>query len=251
MDPVLLRLMGMRDLRENGLRPPVYTWGCHSIAITHTEAPMLRHSLQSPLPVGVVLALFAAGCGEAGPGEPPVRPELSGPLAAHAPAEGSLPAVLLSHPAYASLDGASKAGNAGSLSLGIDAGAAIPRFPDAFILSVAVFGYAWVDGATGRGMVAVVHPAIGRDSRQNPDGWHSHPVQLTGGTAISEFCVVEIGTSQGGIAIQEDELRLHLSTHWAGLSADALDVAAAFVVQPDVDCAATGLGVHVLDVKTL
>jgi hypothetical protein len=149
------------------------------------------------------------------------------------------------------LDGASTSGNPGALSLGVDAGAAIPRFPDSFILSVAVCGYAWVDGNTGQGIVAVIHPAIGRDSRQNPDGWHTHPVQLTGGTGISEFCIVSIGRSQGGIAIRGNELRLQMAVQWAGLSAGTLDVAAAFVVQPDEDCAATGLGVHVLDAEPL
>jgi hypothetical protein len=39
-----------------------------------------------------------------------------------------------------------------------------------FIHSVAVFGYAWADLDTGKGIVAVIHPTIGRDSRQNPDG---------------------------------------------------------------------------------
>lgn len=206
------------------------------------------------LSAGVGLACLVASCAEAGPGGAPDRSQLTGALAAHAPpsfGKGGPPVTLSSYPDYATLDGASATGNAGSLSLGINAGAPIPRFPDTFIVSVAVFGYAWVDAATGRGIVAVIHPVIGRDSRQNPDGWHNHPVQLTGGTGISEFCIVEIGRSQGGIVIRGDELRLNLAARWAGLSAEALDVAAAFVVQPDEECAATGLGVRVLDAETL
>jgi hypothetical protein len=154
-------------------------------------------------------------------------------------------------PAYTELDDASARGTRGSLHLAVDAGGEIPRHPDAFIRSVPVFGYAWVDVATGRGVVAVIHPAIGRDSRQNPDGWHTHPVQLGAGTASSTFCIVALGTAQGGIAIRHDQLRLNMALRQAGIPADALDAAAAFIVQPDAGCAATGLGVVVLDLEPL
>jgi hypothetical protein len=65
--------------------------------------------------------------------------------------------------------------------LTIDAGGGIPRHPDSFIHSVAVFGYAWADLDTGKGIVAVIHPTIGRDSKQNPDGWHTHASSSLGG----------------------------------------------------------------------
>jgi hypothetical protein len=174
-------------------------------------------------------------------------------LLAHTPSasrQGSLASVVLA-PGYAQLDDAAAQGTPGSLHLGINASDQIPRHPDAFIRSVAVFGYAWADLDTGEALVAVIHPAIGRDSRQNPDGWHTHPVQLTGGTAESGFCIVSIGRSQAGIAIQDDILRINVSQRWAGLDAGALDEAAAFIVQADPGCSATGLGVVVLETETL
>ena len=174
-------------------------------------------------------------------------------LLAHSPG-ASRPATsasLILAPGYAQLDDASVRGTPGSLHVAINAAGEIPRLPDTFIQSVAVFGYAWADLDTGKGVVAVIHPVIGRDSRQNPDGWHTHPVQLTAGTAASGFCIVSIGRSQAGIAIQGDILRTNLSLHWAGLDAGALDVAAAFIVQVDPGCTASGLGVVVLEAQAL
>ena len=172
-------------------------------------------------------------------------------LAAHTPGgarQASVTPLVVAE--YTTLDGASATGDGGSIKLSVNAGGEIPRHPDSFIESVAVFGFAWADLATGNGIVAVLHPAIGRDSRQNPDGWHTHTVLLAGGTTgtggTSDFCIAGLGRSQAGIAIHDDELVVSMSGHWAGLSTDELDVAAAFVVQPDTGCSATGLGVDVL-----
>jgi hypothetical protein len=175
-------------------------------------------------------------------------------LLAHTPPEAPT-AALLASPDYTQLDGAALRGSGGSIHLSVDAAGDIPRQPDAFIQSVAVFGYAWADLDTGKGIVAVIHPTIGRDSKQNPDGWHTHPVQLTGGTTAtggtSEFCIVSIGRSQAGIAIQGDLMRTNIALQWAGLDVNALDVAASFVVQADSDCDGSGLGVDVLDTENL
>lgn len=169
----------------------------------------------------------------------------------HSPASQGISSVVpASTPAYGALDGASASASGGSLRLSVNAGGSIPRFPDGYIESVAVFGYAWVDGDTGAGLVAVIHPMIGRDSHQNPDGWHTHPVQLTTGAAF-DFCIVSIGGSQGGLSLQGDELAVRIAERWAGVSAAALDVAAAFIVRQDAGCTATGLGVEVLDTATL
>ena len=197
-----------------------------------------------------VLALGAALLGAAcAPDQsvPTAASEESSVMLAHSPAQHGVsrpagPTTALSD--YAHLDAAAADGDQASLRLSIDAAGAIPRFPDEFIESVAVFGYAWVDGDTGAGVVAVIHPLIGRDSRQNPDAWHTHPVQLTAPGAFS-FCIVSIGTSQGGISIQEGRLRVSMARKQAEISATALDVAAAFVVRPDAACA-SGLGVEVL-----
>jgi hypothetical protein len=177
-------------------------------------------------------------------------------LLAHTPRSAVLGAALLAAlPDYTQLDGAVVRGSGGSMHLSVDAAGDIPRQPDAFIHSVAVFGYAWADLDTGKGIVAVIHPTIGRDSRQNPDGWHTHPVQLTGGTTTtggtSDFCIVSIGRSQAGIAMQGDLLRTNMALQWAGLDVNALDVAASFVVQGDAGCSGSGLGVALLDTETL
>jgi hypothetical protein len=202
----------------------------------------------------IFAAALAGACAEQ-PSDTQVE-DSDAELLAHTPRAGvpsaALPAAL---PDYTQLDGASVRGTGGSIQLTADAAGEIPRKPDAFIESVAVFGYAWADLDTGKGIVAVIHPTIGRDSRQNPDGWHTHPVQLTGGTTetggTSEFCIVSIGRSQAGIAIQGDLMRANMALQWAGLDDNTLDVAASFVVQADAGCSPSGLGVHVLDTENL
>ncbi len=200
-------------------------------------------------------ALFITACTEEAPPSL-LGPERSSELLAHSPVQHGVHAApsITSVPDYAGLEGATAQGRGKSLHLTVDAAGSIPRFPDSYITSVAVFGYAWADLDTGAGIVAVIHPVIGRDSRQNPDGWHTHPVQLSGGTkpsGTSDFCIESIGRSQGGIAILGDIMRVHMAERWAGISASALDVAASFVVQGDSGCAGSGLGVVVLDAEAL
>jgi len=178
-------------------------------------------------------------------------------IQAHSPAYHGVATTLdaASTPDYTNLHAASAADAGGSLHLSVVASGTIPRFPDGFVRSVAVFGYAWVDGETNRGIVAVIHPTIGRDSHQNPDGWHTHPVLLSAGTASSTFCLAGIGPSQGGLTLRDEVLALNIALSQAGVSATALDVAASFVVVGDAGCAelAPGvrLGVQVLDTQTL
>jgi hypothetical protein len=188
---------------------------------------------------------------------PRTAPEAGAILLSHSPAHhgaDASAAIVTATPDYTGLDGATAEARGGTLYLSTDASGALPRFPDDYLATVAVFGHAWVDLDTGRGIVAVIHPVIGRDSRQNPDGWHTHPVRLTSGTkpaGASDFCIVEIGASQGGISLQRDVLRVHMAGRWAGVPADQLDVAASFIVVADTGCAATGLGVSVLDTHAL
>ena len=232
-------------------------------AATRADCGMAKTEVRMKrLPLVVSLALIgglvAAACSErtVAPGDEIANPDPRAILLAHSPAHhgASRSVSIASTPSYAGLDDAAAEQRGGSVGLMVDASGSIPRFPDEFLSSVAVFGYAWADLGTGRGIVAVIHPVIGRDSHQNPEGWHTHPVQLAGGTkpaGTSDFCIVSIGTSQGGIAIQGDVLRVQMSEHWAGVAASALDVAAAFKVQGDTGCAATGLGVVVLDAESL
>jgi hypothetical protein len=197
----------------------------------------------------LAVAVTLAACADPGPAKQAANPA----LAAHDPSmlgRGSS-IVAAAAPDYTTVESAEAAASGGALKLASDVAGDIPRFADTFIGGVAVFGYAWADLGTGRGVVAVIHPAIGRDSNQNPDAWHTHPVQLAAGAGASNFCIVSIGTSQAGIAITGDRIRVNIAEHQAGLSAGDLDVAAAFIVQGEAGCSATGLGVKVLSAVNL
>ena len=158
-------------------------------------------------------------------------------------ASSALIIPVMAQPAYTQLVQASAARTQGSLFLSVTAASAIPRFPDNFIQSVLVFGYAWVDTTTGHGIVAAIHPSF-RDSNQNPAAWHTHTVILTSGTSSSNFCIQQLGTSQAGLSIINNKLSVNIATMQSGSISP--NVAASFVVQPDSGCAATGLGVKVL-----
>jgi len=128
---------------------------------------------------------------------------------------------------------------------------AIPRRADDFIAGNVIVGIAWADLGTGTAVVATIHPALGRDSKQLKDGWHLHTVQLAGGaTAPNDFCLVEVMTTPtGGIQIQGDTLRINLAASKLPLGGDVsigdLDAAVGFTVHPgDAGCG-TGLGVRV------
>lgn len=200
--------------------------------------------------IALAIAVSLTACDNVGPGRQPAG---SPTVAAHDPSVhgGVSRIVVAAVPSYATLEDAAAAGVGGALKLEADTDGEIPRHADTYIGSVAVFGYAWADLGTGRAVVAVIHPAIGRDSNQNPDAWHTHPVQLAAGAGASNFCIVSLGTSQAGIAIVGDRIRVNIAENQAGLSADAIDVAAAFIVQPEGGCAATGLGVKVLSAVNL
>ena len=202
----------------------------------------IEHAMRAIVPLTFALSL--AACDDVGG----PRQTASPAFAAHDPSlhRGASSIVTLAVPNYATLESAGAAATGGALKLEADAAGGIPRFGDSYIGSVAVFGYAWADLGSGKAIVAVIHPTIGRDSNQNPDAWHTHPVQLAGGVGASNFCIVSLGTSQAGIAIEGDEIRVNIAQHQAGLSAGDLDVAAAFIVQPEAGCAATGLGVKIL-----
>lgn len=217
----------------------------------------MRHSILAvPTALAFLGGMFVVACSEETSDPLASDHEATTLLLSHSPGHdgGGGASAVVATPDYAGLDDAAAAAKGNGVELTANAAGSIPRRPDEYIESVAVFGYAWVDAGTGKGIVAVIHPVIGRDSRQNPDGWHTHPVQLAAGTkpaGTSDFCIVSIGRSQGGIAIHDDVIRVHMSSRWAGISADALDVTAAFIVQQDAGCAPTGLGVAVLDSENL
>lgn len=149
----------------------------------------------------------------------------------------------LAQPTYTQLVKATAATTPGSVQLSVTTAGNIPRFPDSFIQSVLVFGYAWVNANNGQGLVAAIHPSF-RDSFQNPKAWHTHTVVLSSGTSTSNFCIQQLGTSEGGLRIINNVLGVNTGTAQAGNFIP--NVAASFVVQHDPGCTATGLGVKVL-----
>jgi hypothetical protein len=149
----------------------------------------------------------------------------------------------LAQPSYTQLLKATAATTPGSVMLSVTTGGNIPRFPDSFIQSVLVFGYAWVNTNNGQGLVAVIHPNF-KDSFQNPSAWHTHTVVLSSGTSTSNFCIQQLGTSEGGLTIINNVLGVNTGTAQAGTFVP--NVGASFVVQHDPGCTATGLGVKVL-----
>lgn len=150
----------------------------------------------------------------------------------------------LAQPSYTQLLKATVSTTPGSVMLSVTTGGNIPRFPDAFIQSVLVFGYAWVNANTGQGLVAAIHPSF-RDSSQNPSAWHTHTVVLSSGTSTSNFCIQQLGTSAGGLTIINNVLGVNTGIAQAGSFIP--NVGASFIVQHDPGCTTTGLGVKILN----
>ena len=104
---------------------------------------------------------------------------------------------VFAQPSYTQL---TKATATGALLLSVSTAGNIPSFPDSFIQSVLVFGYAWVNTNNGQGVVAAIHPNF-KDSFQNPRAWHTHTVSLSKGTSSSTLCIQQLGTSEAGVSI--------------------------------------------------
>ena len=97
-----------------------------------------------------------------------------------------------------------------------------------------VLGYAWVEGVVKDGkqnaFVTALHPLF-RDSNQNPDAWHSHSVKLraVGGP---NFCLAfeDLGTTQAGISIKGNDLKVSTPLKQSGVDVDDLAVATSFTI---------------------
>ena len=130
--------------------------------------------------------------------------------------------------------------------LAVTTKAPIPRFPNAFIKSNPVVGFAWVDLGTSKAFVTTIHPVLGRDSRQNPRAWHAHTVTLSGAaTAPNDFCLASINsTPTAGISILGKTMRVNVRKSKLPVAPAAFDLATGFTVQQDSACA-SGLAVRV------
>jgi hypothetical protein len=126
--------------------------------------------------------------------------------------------------------------------LSLTTGAAIPRHPDAFIRANLVTGFAWADDDTSKAFVVTMHG--GRDSRQNPRGWHAHTVTYgPGATPPNDFCLVSIDSSPtAGIQVHGATMRVNVRARKLPFVVSAIDAAAGFTLQPDSACA-SGLGI--------
>jgi hypothetical protein len=129
--------------------------------------------------------------------------------------------------------------NAETAKLSVTTRAAIPRQPNAFINSNPVVGLAWADLNTGKVFVTTIHPVIGRDSNQNPAGWHAHTATLIGGaTSPHDFCVKSIdSTPTAGISIHGNTMDINVRKSALPVAPAAFDAAVGFTLQPDAACA--------------
>lgn len=184
----------------------------------------------------------------------PVRASVLG-LAAYL-ALASLVAASQAGPGYLEVgDWSASAQGPNTVRLSISTDGVIPKQPDAFVNANAIVGFAWVDAATGRALVATIHPLIGRDSHQRPDGWHLHTVTIDltdpdgddDPVPTDDACVVSIdSTPTAGISVQGGLLSINLGRSGMpnGVSPGDIDLATGFTVNPNSLCA-SGLGVRI------
>jgi len=139
-------------------------------------------------------------------------------------------------------DGSVTQKNTNTVTLTITAAGDIQRFPDAFVTSNAVVGFAWADSTTGKGFFATIHPVIGRDSNQNPNDWHAHTGTLVGGTTNSDFCLSSIdSTPTSGISIRGNTMKVQTAS--SNVPRD-VDTITGFVINGDPDCPVSNLGLR-------
>jgi hypothetical protein len=146
------------------------------------------------------------------------------------------------------------AASATTVRLYVTTDAAILRQADQFIADNLITGFAWADLDTGTALVATIHPnpLVGRDSKQRPDAWHVHTVQLGGGaTGLDDFCLVGVLSSPtAGLRIQGSTMSIDIAASRlpdAGsgpISFEDFDTAVGFTVHQDGGCTDTGLGVR-------
>ena len=141
------------------------------------------------------------------------------------------------------LDSATKAVSGNSLKLSVDAQNDITKNGSMFdeTNNKVVVGYAWVEAEPREdgkvhGIVAALHPLF-RDSNQNPDAWHTHSVALQPRPNGFNFCLdgADLGTTQAGIQIKGENLKLSTPLKQSGVIFDDLAAATSFTIwDPDV-----------------
>ncbi|HJU14065.1 MAG TPA: hypothetical protein VJ792_06365 [Candidatus Nitrosotalea sp.] len=127
--------------------------------------------------------------------------------------------------------------NGQTSTLGVVAADNIPRHTDV------LGGFAWVyaSGSPNTVFVAVTHNGV-RDSTQNPDGWHTHNVNLAfGASPGSNACITGLADTNAGLSIQGNTLSVNVRN--SELTGSLTNSAVAFTIVADPGCAGTGLGV--------
>jgi len=105
-------------------------------------------------------------------------------------------------------------------------------------------GFAWFYGdGPNTVFVAVTHKGV-QDSTQNPNGWHTHNVQLAVGTSSgSDACITGLGPDTfAGTSINGKTINVNVRN--SELTGTLTGGAVAFTIVPDAGCAVTRLGVN-------
>jgi hypothetical protein len=105
-------------------------------------------------------------------------------------------------------------------------------------------GFAWFyGGGPNTVFVAVTHKGV-VDSTQNPNGWHTHNVQLAiGASSGSDACITGLGPDTfAGTAITGNTINVNVAN--SALTGTLTGGAVAFTIVGDAGCAGTGLGVN-------
>ena len=138
---------------------------------------------------------------------------------------------------YVVIEDGSVSSNKGTFKGTADTGANIPRFDPSVLNAIdLIFGYGWVDLATGEAFLAAIHPDF-KDSAQNPNGWHTHPVTLSvWDFDAGQFCIEDLRSSQGGWSINKDVMKVNVKANAIEINADEVDAVVSFTASVDSDC---------------
>lgn len=135
-----------------------------------------------------------------------------------------------SHPAWLGVDDfAIESNTARTTSLVVDATDTIPNIAGAGVLA----GFGWFyDNGPDTVFAVTTHEPV-RDSRQNPDHWHTHNVIAgpSNDSGVADACIVSLsGYVQAGIAIQDDIMTVNVPA--TTLSGDITTGPGAFQIIP-------------------
>jgi len=99
-----------------------------------------------------------------------------------------------------------------------------------------VWGVVWIDGTcTGCSFTGVtVHPNV-VDSRQNPDNWHPHTGTFFFNEGAGVLCVATLESPHGGIAINDDLLRVNIRSADSAVTPDTAIAGVSFFLTVNED----------------